>query len=59
MFAWTLGHAIRKQKTAREKRRWELRENIVSGYQPLGKTDPFTTYPVVYMKSSAPLEASL
>lgn len=59
MFAWTLSQAIRKQKTAREKRRWELRENIVSGYQPLGKTDPFTTYPVVYMKSSAPFEASL
>lgn len=58
MFAWTLGKAIRRQKTAREKRKWELRESIVSGYQPLGKTDSFTIYPVIYMEPPAPLNAS-
>lgn len=50
MFACTLGRAIRRQKTIRERRRWELRQNLVSGYQPLGKTDPQTTFPVVYMQ---------
>lgn len=50
MFACMLGKAIRRQKTERERRRWELRENLVNGYEPLGKADPFTTFPVVYMK---------
>ncbi|XP_066587036.1 uncharacterized protein [Prorops nasuta] len=51
MFACMLGRAIRRQKTERERRRWELRESIVNGYQPLGKSDPITTFPVVYMQS--------
>ncbi|KOC60442.1 CD63 antigen [Habropoda laboriosa] len=55
MFACMLGRAIRRQKTERERRRWELRESLVNGYQPLGKSDPFTTFPVVYM-SSEPLK---
>ncbi|KZC11625.1 PREDICTED: CD63 antigen-like [Dufourea novaeangliae] len=55
MFACMLGKSIRKQKTERERRRWELRESLVNGYQPLGKADPFTTFPVVYM-SSDPLK---
>lgn len=54
MFACTLGRAIRRQKTERERRRWELRESIVQGYQPLGKADPFITFPIVYMQSDAP-----
>ncbi|XP_033323872.2 uncharacterized protein LOC117219085 [Megalopta genalis] len=49
MFACILGKAIRKQKTERERRRWELRESLVNGYEPLGKSDPLTTFPVVYM----------
>ncbi|XP_031848238.1 CD63 antigen-like [Nomia melanderi] len=49
MFACMLGKAIRRQKTERERRRWELRESLVNGYQPLGKADPLTTFPVVYM----------
>ncbi|XP_032669110.1 tetraspanin-33-like [Odontomachus brunneus] len=49
MFACMLGRAIRRQKTERERRRWELRENLVNGYEPLGKSDPLTTFPVVYM----------
>ncbi|XP_048269717.1 CD63 antigen-like isoform X2 [Bombus terrestris] len=57
MFACMLGRAIRRQKTERERRRWELRESLVNGYQPLGKSDPFTTFPVVYM-SSEPLKNS-
>ncbi|XP_076651837.1 uncharacterized protein LOC143358539 [Halictus rubicundus] len=48
MFACILGKAIRRQKTERERRRWELRESLVNGYEPLGKSDPFTTFPVVY-----------
>ncbi|XP_076234097.1 uncharacterized protein LOC143179014 [Calliopsis andreniformis] len=56
MFACMLGKAIRRQKTERERRRWELRENLVNGYQPLGKADPFTTFPVVYMSSPDPLK---
>ncbi|XP_076750053.1 uncharacterized protein LOC143422947 [Xylocopa sonorina] len=54
MFACMLGRAIRRQKTEKERRRWELRENLVNGYQPLGKSDPVTTFPVVFM-SSEPL----
>ncbi|XP_003704552.1 CD63 antigen-like [Megachile rotundata] len=54
MFACMLGRAIRRQKTERERRKWELRESLVNGYQPLGKADPFTTFPVVYMSSSEP-----
>lgn len=56
MFACMLGRAIRRQKTERERRRWELRESLVNGYQPLGKSDPFTTFPVVYMSPSDPLK---
>ncbi|XP_047345514.1 uncharacterized protein LOC124947445 [Vespa velutina] len=52
VFACMLGRAIRRQKTERERRKWELRENIVNGYQPLGKTDPLTIFPVLYMQSS-------
>ncbi|XP_026828359.1 tetraspanin-33 [Ooceraea biroi] len=55
MFACMLGRAIRRQKTERERRRWELRENLVNGYEPLGKSDPFTTFPIVYM-SQDPLK---
>ncbi|XP_054000590.1 uncharacterized protein LOC128888023 [Hylaeus anthracinus] len=55
MFACMLGRAIRRQKIERERRRWELRESLVNGYQPLGKSDPLTTFPVVYM-SSEPLK---
>ncbi|CAL7949238.1 unnamed protein product [Xylocopa violacea] len=55
MFACMLGRSIRKQKTERERRRWEFRENLVNGYQPLGKSDPITTFPVVFM-SSEPLK---
>ncbi|XP_014609299.1 PREDICTED: CD63 antigen-like [Polistes canadensis] len=51
VFACMLGRAIRRQKTERERRKWELRESIVNGYQPLGKADPLTTFPVVYMQS--------
>ncbi|XP_034949004.1 CD63 antigen [Chelonus insularis] len=51
MFAVTLGKAIRRQKTEREKRRWEFRESLVNGYKPLEKTDPSVTFPVVYMQS--------
>ncbi|XP_015604402.1 CD63 antigen [Cephus cinctus] len=51
MFACMLGKAVRRQKIERERRRWELRESIVNGYEPIGKTDPLTTYPVVYMQS--------
>lgn len=51
MFACMLGRAIRKQKTERERRRWQLRESLLSGYEPLGKTDPFSAFPVVYMTS--------
>ncbi|KAG6802585.1 hypothetical protein HZU73_01420 [Apis mellifera caucasica] len=53
MFACMLGKAIRRQKTERERRKWELRESLVNGYQPLGKSDPFTTFPVVYMSSDS------
>ncbi|OAD56670.1 CD63 antigen, partial [Eufriesea mexicana] len=51
MFACMLGRAIRRQKTERERRRWELRESLINGYQPLGKSDPSTTFPPVYMSS--------
>ncbi|XP_003691687.1 CD63 antigen, partial [Apis florea] len=53
IFACMLGKAIRRQKTERERRKWELRESLVNGYQPLGKSDPFTTFPVVYMSSDS------
>ncbi|CAL1676117.1 unnamed protein product [Lasius platythorax] len=56
MFACMLGRAIRRQKTERERRRWELRENLVNGYEPLGKSDPLTTFPVVYMSPDYPLK---
>ncbi|KAL0107487.1 hypothetical protein PUN28_014659 [Cardiocondyla obscurior] len=56
MFACMLGRAIRRQKTERERRRWELRENLVNGYEPLGKSDPVITYPVVYMSPDYPLK---
>ncbi|XP_071566233.1 uncharacterized protein [Temnothorax nylanderi] len=56
MFACMLGRAIRRQKTERERRRWELRENLVNGYEPLGKSDPVTTFPVVYMSTDYPLK---
>jgi len=56
MFACMLGRAIRRQKTERERRRWELRENLVNGYEPLGKSDPFVTFPVVYMSPDYPLK---
>ncbi|XP_057332777.1 uncharacterized protein LOC130672300 [Microplitis mediator] len=51
MFACTLGRAIRRQKTERERRRWELREKLVSGYQPLGKIDSSVVSPIIYMQS--------
>lgn len=57
MFACMLGRAIRRQKTERERRRWELRENLVNGYEPLGKSDPLTTFPVIYMSSDYPLKS--
>ncbi|XP_014480569.1 PREDICTED: CD63 antigen-like [Dinoponera quadriceps] len=57
MFACMLGRAIRRQKTERERRRWELRENLVNGYEPLGKSDPLTTFPVVYMSPEYPLNS--
>ena len=50
MFAIVLGRAIRRQKTERERRRWELRENLINGYQPIGKSDPLAAFPVVYMQ---------
>ncbi|XP_046143495.1 CD63 antigen-like [Osmia bicornis bicornis] len=56
MFACMLGRAIRRQKTERERRKWELRESLVNGYQPLGKSDPFTTFPVIYMSPSETLK---
>ncbi|KAG5336538.1 CD63 protein, partial [Acromyrmex charruanus] len=56
MFACMLGRAIRRQKTERERRRWELRENLVNGYEPLGKSDPITTFPIVYMAPDYPLK---
>ncbi|XP_017893667.1 CD63 antigen-like [Ceratina calcarata] len=56
MFACMLGRAIRRQKTERERRKWELRQSLVDGYQPLGKSDPVTTFPVVYMSSTEPLK---
>lgn len=56
MFACMLGRAIRRQKTERERRRWELRESLVNGYQPLGKSDPVATFPVVYMSSQDPVK---
>lgn len=56
MFACMLGRAIRRQKTERERRRWELRENLVNGYEPLGKSDPVVTFPVVYMSPEYPLK---
>ncbi|XP_011306308.1 CD63 antigen [Fopius arisanus] len=59
MFACTLGRAIRRQKTERERRKWQLRQSLVDGYQPLGKNDPLTTFPVVYMQPSEPLKTSL
>jgi CD63 antigen len=49
MFACMLGRAIRKQKTEKEKRRWQLQESLLNGYEPIGKTDPFSAFPVVYM----------
>ncbi|XP_012229464.1 CD63 antigen [Linepithema humile] len=58
MFACMLGRAIRRQKTERERRRWELRENLVNGYEPLGKSDPFTTFPIVYMSPDYPLKGN-
>lgn len=58
MFACTLGRAIRRQKTERERRKWELRQSLVDGYQPLGKNDPFITFPVVYMQPSEPQNTS-
>ncbi|EFN80737.1 CD63 antigen [Harpegnathos saltator] len=57
MFACMLGRAIRRQKTERERRRWELRENLVNGYEPLGKSDPLTTFPIVYMSPEYPLKS--
>lgn len=53
MFACTLGRAIRRQKTERERRRWELREKLVNGYQPLGKIDSSVVSPVIYMQSES------
>lgn len=50
MFACVLGRAIRRQKTERERRRWELRENLINGYQPIGKSDLVASFPVVYMQ---------
>ncbi|XP_012277768.1 CD63 antigen isoform X2 [Orussus abietinus] len=51
MFACMLGRAIRRQKTERERRRWELRESLVNGYHPVGKSDPVSSFPVVYTQS--------
>ncbi|XP_025602937.2 tetraspanin-12 [Athalia rosae] len=51
MFACMLGRSIRRQKTERERRRWELRESLVNGYQQIGRSDPVATFPVVYMQS--------
>ncbi|KAH0560314.1 hypothetical protein KQX54_003470 [Cotesia glomerata] len=51
MFACTLGRAIRRQKTEREKRRWELREKLINGYQPLGKVDSFVASPVIDLQA--------
>ena len=47
--ACTLGRAIRKQKTEREKRRWQLRDNLLNDYYPIGKNDPFKAFPIIYM----------
>lgn len=52
MFACMLGRAIRRQKIERTRRQWELRENLVNGYLPIGKTDPVVSFPVVYMQNS-------
>lgn len=57
MFACVLGRAIRRQKTERERRRWELRESLINGYQPLGKSDRCTTFPVVYMPAPDDLKS--
>ncbi|CAD6240763.1 GSCOCG00008896001-RA-CDS [Cotesia congregata] len=51
MFACTLGRAIRRQKTERERRRWELREKLINGYQPLGKVDSFVASPVIDLQA--------
>lgn len=51
MFACMLGRNIRRQKTERERRRWELRESLVNGYAQVGKTDPANNIPVVYLQS--------
>lgn len=29
-----------------------MRENLVNGYFPIGKTDPVVSFPVVYMQNS-------
>lgn len=52
MFACMLGRAIRRQKIERTRRQWEMRENLVNGYFPIGKTDPVVSFPVVYMQNS-------
>lgn len=51
MFACMLGRAIRRQKTERTRRQWEMRESLVNGYLPIGKTDPMVSFPVVYMQT--------
>ncbi|XP_046744392.1 CD63 antigen [Diprion similis] len=51
MFACMLGRSIRRQKVEIERRRWEVRESLVNGYQQIGKADPASTFPVIYMKS--------
>lgn len=52
MFACMLGRAIRRQKIERTRRQWEMRESLVNGYFPIGKTDPIISFPVVYTQNS-------
>ncbi|KAL7297810.1 hypothetical protein TKK_0008843 [Trichogramma kaykai] len=52
LFAIKLGNMIRKRKTEREQRRWQMRESLLRGYQPIGKSDLIRTHPMIYMTAS-------
>ncbi|CAB3234636.1 unnamed protein product [Arctia plantaginis] len=49
VFSFSLASSIRKAKTERERRRWEIREQMVNAYTSLNPTDEKNPAPVIYV----------
>lgn len=49
VFSFSLASAIRKAKSERERRRWEIQERVINAYTSLNPNDEKKPQPIVYV----------